>query len=176
MRPNRLTAARTAASASVRLVTSSLTTSRSSDSPMALATASGSRPVATTAWPAARAALAKSTPMPRAAPVMNQIFLPVLSVMVPPRLPNLFHPLHDLAVEMFLNGEVRDRGAGRGAVPMLLTGRNPDHVTGPNLLDRPSPALRAPSAGRHDQGLAQRVRVPGHPGAGLKRDTGAGHA
>ena len=68
-------AARAAASASARLVTSSLTTSRSFESPTALATASVSRPVATTAWPAARAALAKSTPMPRAAPVMNQIFL-----------------------------------------------------------------------------------------------------
>src|SRR2546422_10824431 len=75
MRPNRSPAARAAASASARLVTSSLTTSRSSDIPTALATASVSRPVATTAWPAARTALAKSTPMPRPAPVMNQIFL-----------------------------------------------------------------------------------------------------
>src|SRR3989441_1335619 len=75
MRPNRLTAARTAASASVGLVTSSLTTSRSSDFPTALAAAPVSRPVATTAWPAARAALAISTPMPRPAPVMNQTFL-----------------------------------------------------------------------------------------------------
>src|SRR5437899_2014271 len=43
-----LRAARTAASASERLVTSSLTTSRSSDSATALATTSGSRPVPTT--------------------------------------------------------------------------------------------------------------------------------
>ena len=41
----------------------------------ALDTRSVSRPEATTAWPAARAALAKSTPMPRLAPVMNQTFL-----------------------------------------------------------------------------------------------------
>src|SRR5213593_148398 len=75
MRPNRLTAARTAASASARLVTSSLTASRSFDCPKALDTWSLSRPEATTAWPAARAALAKSTPMPRLAPVINQIFL-----------------------------------------------------------------------------------------------------
>ena len=45
----------------------------------ASATASGLRPVATTAWPAASAALAKSTPMPRPAPVMNQIFLLLMS-------------------------------------------------------------------------------------------------
>src|SRR5207244_3707139 len=59
MRPNRLTAARTAASASARLVTSSLTASRSFDCPKALGTRSLSRPVATTAWPAAKAALAR---------------------------------------------------------------------------------------------------------------------
>src|SRR5882724_1594869 len=40
---------------------------------------------------------------------------------------------------------------------MLLTRRNTERVTGPNLLDRPSPALRAARAGRHDPGLAQRV-------------------
>src|SRR5438309_10229696 len=78
MRPQRSTAERTAASASARLVTSSLTTRRLFDSPTALATASGSRPVPTTAWPAARAALTKSTPMPRLAPVMNQTFLLVM--------------------------------------------------------------------------------------------------
>src|SRR5215207_2918669 len=78
MPPKRSTAASTAAPASCWLVTSSLTTSRSSESPSASATASGLRPVATTLWPAASAALAKSTPMPRPAPVMNQVFLSVL--------------------------------------------------------------------------------------------------
>ena len=69
-------------------MTSSLTLSRSFDCPKALDTASLFRPVATTAWPAARAALAKSAPMPRPAPVMNQIFLllttsPVFTSTVP---------------------------------------------------------------------------------------------
>ena len=45
---------------------------------MAAATASGLRPVATTSWPAASAALAMSTPMPRPAPVMNQVFFSVV--------------------------------------------------------------------------------------------------
>jgi len=36
------------------------------------------RPVATTASPAASAAFAKSTPMPRPAPVTNQTFLSVM--------------------------------------------------------------------------------------------------
>jgi hypothetical protein len=75
MRPNRSTAARTAVSASARLVTSSVTASKSVDNPKALDTASLLRPVATTACPASRAVLAKSPPMPRPAPVMNQIFL-----------------------------------------------------------------------------------------------------
>src|SRR5829696_5231747 len=75
MRPKRSTAACTAAWASAGLVMSSLTTSRSSASPTALATASVLRPVATTAFPASSAALAMSTPMPRPAPVMNQTFL-----------------------------------------------------------------------------------------------------
>ena len=46
-------------------------------------TVSALRAVATTALPAASAALAMSTPMPRAAPVMNQIFLSVMSAMEP---------------------------------------------------------------------------------------------
>ena len=41
------------------------------------------RPVATTALPAASAALAMSTPMPRPAPVMNQTFLSVMQTHFP---------------------------------------------------------------------------------------------
>jgi hypothetical protein len=52
------------------------------DGPRAFETRSLSRPVATTAWPAARAALAKSTPIPRLAPVMNQIFLLLMTLLV----------------------------------------------------------------------------------------------
>ena len=61
----------------------------------------------------------------------------------------------------------------RRAVPMLLTRRERDHVAGPDLLDRATPALSAAAACRHDQRLAQRVGVPGGPGAGLERDAGA---
>src|SRR5215212_5451128 len=81
MRPNRSTAACTAASASAGLVTSSLTTSSSSWSPpSACSTDSGRRPVATTALPAASAALAMSTPIPRPAPVTSQTFLSVSGI------------------------------------------------------------------------------------------------
>src|SRR3954454_10086713 len=78
MPPKRSTAASIAASASARLVTSSLTTSRWAESPSAWATVPGLRPVATTLWPAASAALAMSTPMPRPAPVMSQVFVLVV--------------------------------------------------------------------------------------------------
>src|SRR5215212_1166702 len=81
MRSNRSTAACTAASASAGLVTSSLTTCRSSWAPpRARSTASGRRPVATTALPAASAALAMSTPIPRPAPVTIQTFLSVSGI------------------------------------------------------------------------------------------------
>src|SRR5439155_15496539 len=98
------------------------------------------------------------------------MLLPILFVA------DLLHPIHGLAIELFLNGDVRHGGGWRGAVPMLLPRREPNHVTGPNLLDRPAPTLGAARARRHDQGLAERVRVPGSPGAGLERDTCAGHA
>src|SRR3954469_6289246 len=78
MPPKRSTAASIAACASARLVTSSLTTSRRAESPSARATASGLRPVATTLWPAASAALAMWAPLPRPAPVMSQVFVLVV--------------------------------------------------------------------------------------------------
>src|SRR5262249_36229009 len=76
------------------------------------------------------------------------------------------------SVELFLNGNVRHGRGCRGAVPVLLTRREPDHVTGPDFLDRAAPALGQAAASRHDQGLAQRVGVPRRPSAGLERDTG----
>ena len=54
---------------------------------------------------------------------------------------DLFHPVDDLAVELLLNGDMRHRRRRRGAVPMLLAGREPDHVAGPDFLDRAAPAL-----------------------------------
>ena len=83
----------------------------------------------------------------------------------------LFHPVGALAVEPFHDGDVRHGCGCRGAVPILLTRREPDHVTRPNLLDWASPALCQAAASRHDQGLAQRVGMPCSAGAGLKRNT-----
>src|SRR5580698_8994768 len=78
MRPKRSITAFAADSASAALVTSSLTTNRLADAPMALDTLSVFRPVATTLWPAARAALAKYKPMPRPAPVISHTCLFVI--------------------------------------------------------------------------------------------------
>ena len=72
MRPNRSTAAATAAWAAAGSVTSRETARRLSCSPRAAVTLAASRAVPTTRWPASRAALASSMPIPRAAPVMNQ--------------------------------------------------------------------------------------------------------
>ena len=54
---------------------------------------------------------------------------------------DLFHPIDRLAVELFLNGNVRHGRGWRGAMPMLLARREPDHVTRPDFLDRAAPAL-----------------------------------
>src|SRR5688500_14894252 len=85
---------------------------------------------------------------------------------------DLFQPVGRLAVELFHNGDV---GHGRGwcsPVPMLFTRWEPDHVTRPNFLNRASPALGQAKTGRYDQGLAQRVGVPGCPSARLEGDSG----
>src|SRR5262249_22106990 len=65
---------------------------------------------------------------------------------------------------------------GRRPVPVLLPRREPDHVAGPNLLDRAALALHPAAAGRDDQGLAQWMRVPRRPGTGLEGDAGTGRA
>src|SRR5208283_6137476 len=87
-----------------------------------------------------------------------------------------FHPVDDLAVELLLDGDVGHGGGGRGAVPVLLAGREPDYVAGADLLDRTAPALGASAAGGDDEGLAERVGVPGGACAGLEGDPCALHA
>ena len=59
-------------------------------------------------------------------------------------------------------------------VPMFQTGREPNHVTGPNVLDSAAFALNPTDAGRNNQCLTQRMRVPRRPGARLKGDARPG--
>jgi hypothetical protein len=104
--------------------------------------------------------------------ILNFYFLlsPVLLIT------DLFHPVRALAVQLFHNGDVRHGCGRRSAVPMLLTGREPDHIAWPDFLNRAAPTLRPSESGRNDQNLAQWMRVPCSAGARLKRDACAGHA
>src|SRR6266480_2287064 len=89
---------------------------------------------------------------------------------------DLLHPVNDLAVQLFLDGDVSHRGGRRGAMPVLFARRTPDDVARPDDLDRATPALHEAAAGRHDQRLAQRVRVPIAARTGLERDVSAARA
>src|SRR3954471_18612172 len=109
MRPKRSMAARTAASASAALVTSSVTASTSLDFPNALDTRSRSRPDATTEWPAANAALTKSAPMPRPAPVINQTCLLITSSGLHLRFAEPFNPVRELGTFVAFVRELCDR-------------------------------------------------------------------
>jgi len=71
-----------------------------------------------------------------------------------------FHPFDDLAVEIFLNGDMRHGGGWRRAMPMLLARREPDHIAGMNLFNRTGLALRLAAAGCDNQGLTERMCVP----------------
>jgi hypothetical protein len=51
---------------------------------------------------------------------------------------DLFHPVDGLAVELFLNGDVRHGRGRRSTMPMLLARGEPDHVTRPDFFDRSS--------------------------------------
>ncbi len=61
-------------------------------------------------------------------------------------LADVFQPVDHLAVLLFLNGDVRHRRGCSGTMPVLLPGREPNHISGPNLLDWTSPVLRAAAA------------------------------
>src|SRR2546427_12982474 len=73
---------------------------------------------------------------------------------------DLLHPIDDLPVELFLDGDVRHGRGGRCAMPMLFTRRARDHIAGPDDLDRAAPALHEAAAGRDDERLTERMRVP----------------
>jgi hypothetical protein len=80
----------------------------------------------------------------------------------------LFQPVDHLAVPLFLNGDVRHRCGCCGAMPVLLAGREPDHIAWPNLLDWTSPVLRPAAASRDDECLTKGMRVPCRPRARLE--------
>src|SRR5262245_36208762 len=84
---------------------------------------------------------------------------------------DLFHPVDDFPVERFLNGVMCHRDIRACAMPVLLIRLEPNHITWADFLDRPAPLLNPTGAGRDDQRLAERMRMPGGPRAGFKSDT-----
>src|SRR5690242_17591538 len=58
---------------------------------------------------------------------------------------------------------------------MLFVRREPDDITGPDLLDGAAFALSPATSGSDDQGLAQWVCMPSCPCAGFEGHTGALH-
>ena len=87
----------------------------------------------------------------------------------------MLHPVNDLAVLFFLNGDVGHGGGGRSAVPVLLAGREPDYVAGANFLNRALPALGPAATGRDNESLAEGMRVPGRARSRLESYAGALH-
>src|SRR5436190_13326472 len=54
----------------------------------------------------------------------------------------MFQPVYRLAIELLLNGDVGHRRRCRRPMPVLFAWREPDDVTGPNLLDRLTTTFR----------------------------------
>ena len=79
---------------------------------------------------------------------------------------DLVHPVG----RRLVYGDMGHGGGRRGAVPVLLAGRDQDDVAGTNLLDRSALPLNATRAGRDDKNLALRMGVPRSPSAGLESD------
>jgi integrase len=59
---------------------------------------------------------------------------------------HLFHPVNRLAIEPLLNGDVGHSCGWCGPMPVFLSRLKPDHVTGPTVLNRTSPALDPPAS------------------------------
>src|SRR6516165_656969 len=89
---------------------------------------------------------------------------------------DLFHPLGVLAVQTFGDRDVRHSRRGSGAVPMLHSRGDPDYVSRPDLLDRPSFLLNPAHTGRDDQGLSERMSVPSRAGSRLEGHIARGNS
>src|SRR5436190_1377870 len=85
-------------------------------------------------------------------------------------LTHLLHPIDVLAIERFLDGDVRHRRRRRRAVPVLLVRWKPYDVSGPDLVDGATGALHPTEAGGDDQRLTQGMGMPRCSGTGLECD------
>src|SRR5580693_6127713 len=83
-----------------------------------------------------------------------QYFSPLLSSLTVLLVADLLHPIDDLPIELFLNGDMRHGRCRRSAMPVLFRRREPHHIARPNFLDWTALTLRPAAAGRDKQGLA----------------------
>src|SRR5205814_2642078 len=98
------------------------------------------------------------------------ILSPSLSVLL---VADLFHPVHNLPVECFLNGDVRHGSCRRSAMPMFQSWRKPNHITGPNFFNRSTLSLHPANTRCDNERLTKRMRVPCGARARLERDARA---
>ena len=66
---------------------------------------------------------------------------------------DLFHPLDELPVELFLDGDVRHCRGRRSTMPMFFARREPDHISGMDLFNRTALALHPTAAASDNQRL-----------------------
>jgi hypothetical protein len=102
---------------------------------------------------------------------LKGVSLPVVLVVA-----DFLHPLDDLTVELFLNGDMGHSHGWRSTMPVLLTRRKPNHIAGMDLLDGNAFMLCSTATAGDNQGLTQRMGVPCCSSAGLEGDTGARRA
>jgi hypothetical protein len=86
------------------------------------------------------------------------------------RVADRLQPGRGAAVERFLHRDVGHRVVRRGAVPVLLAGRDPHRIAGADLLHRFALALHPADAGDDVERLPQRMGVPIGTRAGLEAD------
>jgi len=67
---------------------------------------------------------------------------------------DLLHPVDGFAVEIFVDSNVRHCSRRCSSVPMLFTGRKPNNVTWPDLLNRIAFTLHPPVSRCDNQCLA----------------------
>src|SRR4051794_37798918 len=78
---------------------------------------------------------------------------------------DLLQPVDTSAVQLLDQRDVRHGCRRRGAVPVLLARRTPDHVARADDRGRSADALYDAASSRDDENLPERMRVPRAAGA-----------
>src|SRR5262249_44221540 len=80
------------------------------------------------------------------------------------------HPVHGLAIELLVDGDVSHRRGWSGTVPMLFVRPDVRDITGADFIDWLAIALDESAPSGHDERLPQRMRVPCRASARLGGD------